>query len=182
MKVLCSATKKESDDEEDGQREREHPEGTYKERKHEKSQHMEKNKRETYEKEWGRSKWKFEQGDFFVDKEYQNWDRSRENGICFQKKLKNKVCSDFPIFRPFGCAKKKNKGNEIFCRKRSKQKENGKNKTSMKQTDFVRKKEWLQEGKNKEIHKGNKEKKRIIKDPAQEMKDKWRKTIKKRRR
>ena len=51
MKVLCSATKKESDDEEGGQREREHQEGTYKERKHEKSQHMEKNKRETCEKE-----------------------------------------------------------------------------------------------------------------------------------
>ena len=45
----------------------------------------------------------------------------------FSKKVEKRKC--VPTFRPFGCAKKKkDEGNEIFCGKRSKQKENDKNK------------------------------------------------------
>ena len=44
--------------------------------------------------------------------------KDQEKTELFFFKLKNKVCSDIPTFRSFGCAKKKkDKGNETNCGK-----------------------------------------------------------------
>ena len=85
------------------------------------------------------------------------------------------MCSDFPTFRSFGCAKKKkDKGNEIFCGKRSKQKENGKKQNKHETNRFCEEKREMitRREKQGDTQKGNRKKKRIIKDPTQEMKDK----------
>ena len=90
---------------------------------------------------------------------------SRENKrVCFEQWLKTQ--------------RMRQKKRDI-CGKRSKQKEKWQNETSMKQTYFWEKKvKWIHD---KKIHRRKERKRRIIKDATKEMKDKWRKTVKKKK-
>ena len=169
MKVLCLATKKKRVTMRRVDKERGNiREGTYKEGKHEKRVKKEKETRNISVR-MRKINMEIRTGRFFVDKEYQKWDWiSGEKGICFEKCWKTK----------------RMRRNEIFCGKRSKQKEKWQKQNKHETYNFCFRKteKWLQEGKKQgDAHKEKEKKKRIRKDRTEEIKDKWRKTVKKKK-